>query len=147
MWTDLNPILVLELEKPENADIKEELLNPKFASREHYSRATYAAGCRGPLCRKSEKDRGRKRNAKKAARAGREYKSLVNEDLELNVRDYILDIVIYWHLTHPDEYYRRASAHALAYAKRRALARKEHSAKISALNVIPGANPIHLHLG
>lgn len=108
MWTDLHPVLTFELERKENADIVEELRDPKFISRQHYSRATYAEGCRGPLCRKSEKDRGRKRNRIAAMRAGREYTPAVNE--EANARDALLDFVIHWHLTHPDEVERRVSA-------------------------------------
>jgi hypothetical protein len=106
MWTDLNPVLTTELRKPENSDIVTELQDPKFATRTHYSRATYADGCRGPLCRKSEKDRGRKRNEAKAAAAGRPYNPSVDE--EANARDALLDMVIHWHLTHPDEVQRRA---------------------------------------
>jgi hypothetical protein len=44
MWTDLPPVLLAELEKPDNLDILEELQDAEFASRQHYSRATYAEG-------------------------------------------------------------------------------------------------------
>jgi hypothetical protein len=54
-------------------DVREELSDPKYWGRKHYSRATYASGCRGPLCRKSERDRGRYRNADAAYEAGRIY--------------------------------------------------------------------------
>jgi hypothetical protein len=109
MWTDLNSVLAAELNLPENADIVAELQDPEYASRQHYSRATYAEGCHGPLCRKSEKDRGRKRNEARALKAGREYKPAVDD--EANARDALLDMVIHWHLTHPDEQDRRARAY------------------------------------
>jgi hypothetical protein len=108
MWTDLNPVLTTELGKPENADIVMELKDPKYASRQHYSRSTYASGCHGPLCRKSERDRGRKRNEARAREAGRPYNPSVDEDA--NPRDPLLDMVIHWHITHPDEVERRARA-------------------------------------
>ena len=55
-------------------DVRAELEDPSFITRKHYSRATYALGCRGPLCRKAEKDRGRERNEVKAKDRGREYR-------------------------------------------------------------------------
>lgn len=61
MWVDL----------PD--DVRDELLNLEFASRSHYSRATYALGCHGPLCRLAETHRGRRRNELKALAAEREF--------------------------------------------------------------------------
>jgi hypothetical protein len=116
MWTDLNSVLTTELEKAENSDIVQELRDPDYASRQHYSRSTYASGCRGPLCRKSEKDRGRKRNEQRATEAGRIYTPSVDE--EANARDPLLDMVIHWHLTHPDEVERRAEAYRNARANK-----------------------------
>lgn len=54
-------------------DVRQELLDPDYWGRKHYSRSTYADGCRGPFCRKSERDRGRFRSADIAEEAGREY--------------------------------------------------------------------------
>ena len=54
-------------------DVREEITNERYKNRKHYSRSTYAEGCHGPLCRKAERDRGRKRNAKRANEAGRIY--------------------------------------------------------------------------
>lgn len=41
--------------------IVDELCDETYPNRIHHSRATYALGCRGPLCRKSERDRGSRR--------------------------------------------------------------------------------------
>lgn len=54
-------------------DIQDELADPKYSTRKHYSRATYALGCHGPLCRKAEKDRGRQRNENRTKALGKEY--------------------------------------------------------------------------
>jgi len=40
-------------------EIMAELTHEDFANRKHYARSTYADGCRGPLCRKAERDRRR----------------------------------------------------------------------------------------
>jgi hypothetical protein len=78
---------------PEMADVVTELSDPKFASRRHNSRATYALGCHGPLCGKAERDRGRSRNAKKATEAGRSYR----EGYRKYDRDALLDYIAEWH--------------------------------------------------
>ena len=75
-------------------DIREELLDPEFTSRSHYSRSTYALGCHGPLCRKAERDRGRHRNAFKAEVDGRKYRP--NYDVRIE-DDELLEKVIAWH--------------------------------------------------
>lgn len=54
-------------------DVREELEDPKFLTRKHYSRSTYALGCHGPFCRKAESDRGRDRNKVRASGKGRPY--------------------------------------------------------------------------
>lgn len=72
-------------------DIKVELSDEKFADRKHHSRATYADGCRGPLCRKAERDRGRVRPKPPSKsgfrRKGREWM----EDLPN------IDAILEWH--------------------------------------------------
>lgn len=108
MWTDLPPFLKAELDRPENADIYKELTDEKFLSRQHYSRATYALGCHGPLCRKKERDRGRERTEAKAAAKGREYEP--KPDIRKEDRDGLLHLIINWHLTHPAEVQRRTEA-------------------------------------
>jgi hypothetical protein len=82
------------LEWPEMADVKEELADPRYASRSHGGRSTYALKCRGPLCRYAERFRGRKRNQKKAAQAGREY---VEGPTRKYDRDDLLAAIIVWH--------------------------------------------------
>jgi hypothetical protein len=99
---------MLELEKAENKDIYDELTAEVFITRQHYSRATYAKGCRGPLCRMAERDRGRKRSEKKAQDKGREYNP--NEEIRKADRDALLWFIIEWHLNHPDEVQRRLEA-------------------------------------
>ena len=108
MWTDLPEFLRIELNKPENLDIIQEINDPKYKSRQHYSRATYAEGCHGPLCRKAERDRGRERNEKRAQAKGKVYKP--NENTRDEARDGLLLLVIDWHINHPDQIARRAEA-------------------------------------
>lgn len=83
------------LEWPEMADVKAELSDPHFASRRHGSRATYALGCRGPLCKKKERDRARIRNETRAKAAKREYAASVNRKYD---RDDLLDALFIWHV-------------------------------------------------
>ena len=40
-------------------DVAAELADPHFLTRTHGKKATYQAGCRGPLCRKAERERKR----------------------------------------------------------------------------------------
>jgi hypothetical protein len=76
------------------ADVRAELEDPEYITRSHYSRATYAEGCRGPLCRKAERDRGRRRNEHRATEAGREYEAKSDQRME---DDPLLDRIIDWH--------------------------------------------------
>lgn len=74
-----------------DAEVRNELSDPTHANRTHYRKATYAAGCRGPLCRKAERDEGRLRTKRKAEAAGREYRpearsqSEILMDMRLNI--------------------------------------------------------------
>lgn len=77
-------------------DVRAELEDERFGSRQHYARATYALGCRGPLCRLAEKHRGRTRNEKKAKSEGREYIPLL--DARKEQRDAELAPIVAWHL-------------------------------------------------
>lgn len=79
---------------PEMADVVEELNDPKYASRRHGSRATYALKCHGPLCRKAERDRARLRNEAIAERAGRVYKEGTGRQYD---RDALLEYITEWH--------------------------------------------------
>lgn len=114
MWTDLPEFLHIELSKPDNQDIVAELTDEKFLSRQHYSRATYAEGCHGPLCKKSERDRGRERNEERAQAAGRKYKP--NENTRDAKRDGLLILLIDWHINHPDQIAKRIEARAVPTA-------------------------------
>lgn len=84
-----------EIEEPENADIFFELHDSSYLGRTHATRSTYAKGCRGPLCRKSERDRGRERHAARQAEKGKEVTRL--PATEAQARDEFLDRVIAWH--------------------------------------------------
>lgn len=81
-------------------DVLEELTDPKFASRQHYSRATYALGCRGPLCKKGERDRGRFRNQQDAKKNGRTYRPGIKN--RVYDREELLSKIIIWHLAEVD---------------------------------------------
>lgn len=37
--------------------VANELVDPNYPDRKHYSRSLYFEGCRGPLCTKAERDR------------------------------------------------------------------------------------------
>jgi hypothetical protein len=76
-------------------DVRAELEDPLYKGRTHYKKATYAVGCRGPLCRKLERDEARANTARKAIEAGREY---VPRQTDAQARDEELDRVIDWHL-------------------------------------------------
>jgi hypothetical protein len=70
-----------------------ELTDERFINRTHYKRATYALGCHGPLCRKSERDRGLERQ--------RDIRGTKRDDTpETKARedDAILNKCIAWHL-------------------------------------------------
>lgn len=77
-------------------DVRAELEDEDFTGRQHYSRATYAEGCRGPLCRLAETHRGRRRNEERALEAGREYKP--NLEARVVAREKELTAVVSWHL-------------------------------------------------
>lgn len=84
-----------EIEKNENADVLFELLDKAYDGRTHATRATYAKGCRGPLCRKAERDRGRERHAARQAEKGKDVTRL--PATEAQARDEFLNQVIAWH--------------------------------------------------
>lgn len=82
---------------PEMADdVRSELDDPEYENRQHYSRATYALGCHGPLCQLAETHRGRKRNEERALAAGREYKPAL--DIRKTDREAELAPIVAWHL-------------------------------------------------
>lgn len=75
-------------------DVWEEIHDEKYGKRRHYSRATYALGCHGPLCQLAEKHRGRRRNEERAQAKGKEYKP--NEDARKTDRDEELMPIVDW---------------------------------------------------
>jgi|SRR6478736_2577318 len=77
-------------------DIKAEILDKAYAARTHGNRACYAAGCRGPLCRKAERDRGLIRHREKAQEEG---KTVTPKEAPhpARERDELLDRIISWH--------------------------------------------------
>jgi len=78
------------------ADVWFELNDPTYINLQHYSRATYARGCHGPLCRLRETHRGRERNEARAKAKGSEYKP--NLDARETEREAELAPIITWHL-------------------------------------------------
>lgn len=82
MWNDL-PL-----------DVRAELEDPAFIGRTHHKKATYAKGCRGLLCRKSERDEARDITREAAEKMGREY---VPRPTPAQERDDLLDVIKLWH--------------------------------------------------
>jgi hypothetical protein len=70
-------------------EVSDELADEKYITLSHYNRNTYAKGCRGPLCRKSERDLRRKQAAERNPSRKKYYK-----EPEAIARDAYLDLVI-----------------------------------------------------
>jgi hypothetical protein len=83
-------------EMPE--DVRLELLDPKYLTRTHHKKATYAKGCRGPLCRKEEREEGERKRQALALSAGKEYKPKKRTAGDIH-RDELLNKIYAWHLT------------------------------------------------
>lgn len=66
-------------------EVVDELTSVEFASRTHGTRSCHNAGCRGPLCRKFNRDRSRKEYRKKnpAARTRNAKDTEVDQILNL----------------------------------------------------------------
>ena len=81
-------------------DVFAELTDPRFPKRQHYSRSLYYEGCHGPLCRKAESDRARRKTKYVAESEGRKYvpRPKMREALGNVKRDEELARVIGWHL-------------------------------------------------
>lgn len=85
-----NPVFVWDVMPTRlQEEIRKELANARLSKRKHPSRATYAIGCLGPLC-KAERDRAQQRREDKAKAEGRELRKkerdpdTVTEDLMLD---------------------------------------------------------------
>lgn len=81
------------LEWPELEDVKAELEDYRFLTRSHGTGGTAALGCHGPLCRKLERDKRRRRTERKAKREGRE----VELRDRIYDRDALLEAITTWH--------------------------------------------------
>lgn len=82
------------------ADVREELLDPRFLGRTHGYRRTYLHGCHGPLCKKPEREYMRIRTARKAFRQGKMYTpaiALRTHLMPIN-RDELLEEIIEQHI-------------------------------------------------
>jgi hypothetical protein len=81
------------LKWPEMEDIRAELDDPRFLTRSHGSRSTYALKCHGTLCKYAERVRGRKRTEQKAVNEGRR----VQLRGRMYDRDALIEAIIVWH--------------------------------------------------
>ena len=81
-------------------DVREELVDPKYLSRQHHSRSTSRDGCRGPLCRKAEREYKAKRNAQLALTEGRTVKKMAADKRRPGDthRDELLNQIYVWHM-------------------------------------------------
>jgi hypothetical protein len=84
-------------------DVLAELEDPNFENRTHGIRGTYARGntpgtkgCRGPLCRKAERDDAELKYAARQAKLGKTTKKGVKNE-EARARDELLARIILWH--------------------------------------------------
>ena len=71
-------------------------LSGEFGNRTHYSKATYAAGCRGPMCTKAERDKTKERQENLFRKSGLPYRPQ-RDTSENCMRDDILNDIIYRH--------------------------------------------------
>lgn len=77
------------------AEVRAEL-EGEFAHRLHYSKGTYADGCRGPLCRKAERDATKDRQEARERVTGLPYRPLVDTPQNC-LRDDFLNNIIWQH--------------------------------------------------
>jgi hypothetical protein len=71
-------------------------INGEFSHRIHYSKGTYASGCRGPMCRKAERDKTKERQEAKYRKSGLPYRPQV-DDHETCIREDALNLIIFYH--------------------------------------------------
>lgn len=74
-------------------DVRDELIDQDFINRTHGRRATYAKNCRGPLCRKAERDRGFTRQRSMAGLPP----AAAEPDTKARDRDVLLNRAMAWH--------------------------------------------------
>lgn len=83
-------------------DVAEELADPRFTSRTHGTRGTYARasdggkGCRGPLCKKAERDDAQAKYARRRENEGKKAEPGKKDD-QARARDELLTRIQLWH--------------------------------------------------
>lgn len=83
-------------------DVRTELLDPRFTSRTHGNRGTYARasdggkGCRGPLCKKAERDDAEAKYKRRRQAQGKPY-AVGEKNPEARARDELLTRIQLWH--------------------------------------------------
>lgn len=82
------------IDLPGMEDVKAELEDPRFGNRLHGNFSAITVGCRGPLCKKANRDHQRNISMKKAVLAGRKFKE---DQFRLWDRDELFDEIIVWH--------------------------------------------------
>lgn len=103
MWLDTVTIPDRFAEVPDIPDdIRAELSDGPHALKKHYSVGTYSAGCRGPLCRQAETDRGRRRTEANCIAEGKEY--IFHPYASVLMREAEIGFYARWHIYERDEY-------------------------------------------
>ena len=77
------------------AEIQDEILDPKFDSMTHGKKATYAGGCRGPLCAYADNEDKKAQYRRRAAEEGREVREYRKRDRPYD--ESTLTRIIEWH--------------------------------------------------
>lgn len=78
-------------------DVLAELTDKEYTGRTHGRRATYAQGCHGPLCKKSERDLGHEKYTERRARQGKPPARSGLKDDKARERDELLTQIQAWH--------------------------------------------------
>lgn len=86
------------------ADVLAELTDPLYINMSHHKKATYGKGCRGPLCKKAERDEARAANKALAEVSGRVYKPRWTT---AQARDPELAAIARWHQRQRDLRFKR----------------------------------------
>lgn len=76
---------------PQMKDVVDELNDPRFGNRTHGRRGS---GCKGPLCKKAERDHQRRISELRAKAAGRTY---TPRSSRIYDRDALLELIFEWH--------------------------------------------------
>lgn len=85
-----------ELMHPDNVDVLRELTDPRFIGRKHFTRRVYHEGCRGPLCRKYQREAQRAARERQAIAKGKNFTPERNLP-RMDDRDDFLNAVVEWH--------------------------------------------------